>query len=42
MRRAIVVASMAIQILSNELEILEKLFIGAKRDHQIPSRLKKS
>jgi hypothetical protein len=33
MRRAIVVASMAIQIVSKELEILERLFIGAKREY---------
>jgi hypothetical protein len=33
MRRPIAVASMAVQILSNELEVLERLFIGAKREY---------
>jgi hypothetical protein len=33
MRRAIVAASITIQILSNEVEILERLFIGAKREY---------
>jgi hypothetical protein len=33
LRLATVVASMAIQILSDELEILERLFTGAKREY---------
>jgi hypothetical protein len=38
MRRPIVVASMAIQILLNELEILERLFIGVKREYSMVTK----